>query len=77
MDPITIVLDESIADRLRIICKRRSVSRSQIVNQALAFYFDHQLSDTSWIGSLHPRKRISHNLREIRTSVATRRRRRL
>ena len=75
MDPITIVLDESIADRLRIICKRRSVSRSQIVNQALAFYFDHQLSDTSWIGSLHPRKRASHALREIRTSVVEARQR--
>jgi hypothetical protein len=75
MARLQILLDESIADRLRIICKRQGVSRSRLVSQALAFYFDHQMPDTSWIGSLHPQKRVSHALHEIRASVVEARQR--
>jgi len=42
---------------------------SEIVRQALAFYFEHRDPDTSWIGSLRPKKRVSHHWSDIQASV--------
>ena len=48
---------------------------SEIVRQALVFYFEHREPDTSWIGSLRPKKHVSHELADIRASVAAGRKR--
>jgi hypothetical protein len=48
---------------------------SEIVRQALVFYFEHRDPDTSWIGSLHPKKRVGHNWADIQASVAAGRKR--
>jgi Arc/MetJ-type ribon-helix-helix transcriptional regulator len=65
-----IVLDEPTAHQLRRISEHTHSSMSDIVRQALAFYFQHREPDTAWIGSLRPTKRISHDLDDIRASVA-------
>lgn len=70
-----IVLDEPTADRLRIVSERSHASMSEVVRQALVFYFEHREPDTSWIGALRPAKRVSHDLTDIRASVAAGRRR--
>jgi hypothetical protein len=70
-----IVLDEPTADRLRVVSERSHASMSEIVRQALVFYFEHREPDLSWIGSLTPKKRVSHELSDIRASVAAGRRR--
>jgi hypothetical protein len=64
-----IVLDEPTADRLRIVSERSHLSMSEIVRQALVFYFEHRDPDTSWIGSLRPKKRVSHDWSDIQASV--------
>jgi hypothetical protein len=64
-----IVLDEPTADRLRIVSEHSHASMSEIVRQALVFYFDHREPDTSWIGSLRPKKRVSHDWSDIRASI--------
>lgn len=69
-----IVLDEATATRLRIMSERGKVSMSEVVRRALGFYFDRQAPDLSWIGSLAPRKQVSHELDDIRASVAAARR---
>ena len=70
-----IVLDEPTADRLRAVSEHSHSSMSEIVRQALVFYFEHREPDVSWIGSLKPRRGISHALDDLRTSVAAGRRR--
>jgi hypothetical protein len=67
-----IVLDEATAQKLHVVSERSHMSMSEIVRQALAFYFQHREPDTSWIGSLRPRKgrRISHDWQDIQQSVA-------
>jgi Arc/MetJ-type ribon-helix-helix transcriptional regulator len=70
-----IVLDEPTADRLRVVSKHSHASMSEIVRQALVFYFEHREPDTSWVGSLRPKKRVSHELDDIRASVAAGRKR--
>ena len=78
-----IVLDEPIADQLRAVSEHSHASMSEIVRQALVFYFEHREPDTSWIGSLRPKlrsknqddKQISHDLNDIRASVAMARKR--
>ncbi|MDX2055366.1 MAG: ribbon-helix-helix protein, CopG family [Polyangiaceae bacterium] len=70
-----IVLDESTAEQLKIASERGQASMSEIVRQALAFYFEHRKPDTSWIGSLAPRKHVSHDLADIRASVEKARKR--
>jgi hypothetical protein len=70
-----IVLDEPTADRLRIVSEHSHSSMSEIVRQALVFYFEHRDPDTSWIGSLHPKKRVGHNWADIQASVAAGRKR--
>ena len=70
-----IVLDEPTADRLRVVSEHSHASMSEIVRKALVFYFEHREPDTAWIGSLRPAKRISHDLDDIRASVAAGRKR--
>jgi Arc/MetJ-type ribon-helix-helix transcriptional regulator len=70
-----IVLDEPTADRLRVVSQQSHASMSEIVRQALVFYFEHREPDTSWIGSLRPKKHVSHELADIRASVAAGRKR--
>ncbi len=70
-----IVLDESTAEQLRIASKHGQGSMSEIVRQALAFYFQQRKPDTAWIGSLVPAKHASHALADIRASVAKARKR--
>ena len=70
-----IVLDEPTADRLRVVSQQSHASMTEIVRQALVFYFEHREPDTSWIGSLRPKKHVSHELADIRASVAAGRKR--
>ena len=70
-----IVLDEPTADRLRVVSQQSHASMSEIVRQALVFYFEHREPDTSWIGSLRPKNHVSHELADIRASVAAGRKR--
>jgi len=70
-----IVLDEPTADRLRIASEQSHASMSEIVRQALVFYFEHREPDVSWIGSLKPQRRVSHDLDAIRNSVGAGRKR--
>lgn len=70
-----IVLDEPTVHRLRVVSEQSHASMSEIVRQALVFYFDHREPDTSWIGSLRPKKHVSHELTDIRASVAAGRKR--
>ncbi len=65
-----IVLDEATATRLRLMSEKSNVSMSEVVRRALGHYFDRQSPDTSWIGSLSPKRPISHELEDIRASVA-------
>lgn len=65
-----IVLDEATATRLRVMSQKGNVSMSEVVRRALGFYFDRQAPDTSWIGSLSPKRPVSHGLDDIRASVA-------
>jgi hypothetical protein len=43
---------------------------SEIVRKALVVYFEQREPDLGWIGSLKPAKRKSHDLADIRASVA-------
>lgn len=43
---------------------------SEVVRRALGLYFDRQAPDTSWIGALVAQKKVSHELTDIRKSVA-------
>jgi Ribbon-helix-helix protein, copG family len=74
-----IVLDEPTADRLRVVSENSNASMSEIVRQALMFYFEHREPDASWIGSLRsktqPKMPVSHDLADIRASVAAGRKR--
>ena len=70
-----IVLDESTVDRLRAASAAGATSMSQIVRQALDLYFESREPDTSWIGSLRPKPKASHALKDIRSSVEAARRR--
>jgi hypothetical protein len=75
-----IVLDEATAQKLHVVSERSRKSMSEIVRQALVFYFQHREPDVSWFGSLHPSKvgptkgertkPISHDWEDIRRSVA-------
>jgi len=69
-----ILLDEPTADRLRVVAAHSGASMSEVVRQALVFYFDHREPDTSWIGSLKPKRQVSHDLAAIRASVVSGRR---
>jgi hypothetical protein len=70
-----IVLDESTIDRLRAASAANETSMSQIVRQALDLYFESREPDTSWIGSLKPKGKVSHALKDIRSSLEKARRR--
>lgn len=70
-----IVLDEQTADRLRAVSERSQASMSEIVRKALVFWLDHREPDTEWIGSLKPKRKVSHDLDAIRASVAAGRKR--
>lgn len=70
-----IVLDEPTIDRLRAASAASETSMSQIVRQALELYFENREPDTSWIGSLRPRRKASHALKDIRSSIEAARRR--
>ncbi len=70
-----IVLDELTIDRLRAASAASETSMSQIVRQALDLYFENRVPDTSWIGSLRPKRKISHALKDIKASVEAARRR--
>ncbi len=70
-----IVLDEPTANRLRVVSEHSHASMSEIVREALVFYFEHREPDTSWVGSLRPKKGVSHDLDDIRASVAAGRKR--
>ena len=65
-----IVLDEPVADQLRTVSSRTGASMSEIVRKALVVYFEQREPDLGWIGSLKPAKRKSHDLADIRASVA-------
>jgi Arc/MetJ-type ribon-helix-helix transcriptional regulator len=69
-----IVLDESTADRLRAVSEHRHASMSEVVREALVLYFAGTAPDTSWIGSLKPRKDVGHDWKDIQASVAAGRR---
>ncbi len=70
-----IVLDEQTADRLRAVSERSRASMSEIVRKALVFWLDRQEPDTEWIGSLKPKRGVTHDLAAIRASVAAGRKR--
>ena len=70
MQRAQIVLDDETATRLKTMSERGNVSMSELVRRALGYYFDRQTPDTSWIGALAPEKVISHELSDIRASVA-------
>jgi len=70
-----IVLDESTIDRLRAASAANETSMSQIVRQALDLYFENREPDTSWIGSLKPKGKVRHALKDIRSSLEKARRR--
>jgi hypothetical protein len=70
-----IVLDEPMIDRLRAASAASETSMSQIVRRALDLYFENRVPDTSWIGSLGPKRKSSHALKDIKTSVEAARRR--
>ena len=70
-----IVLDEPIADQLRAVSTQSRSSMSEIVRQALVVYFGQREPDLSWIGSLKPKGRKSHQLSDIRASVEAGRKR--
>ncbi len=70
-----IVLDETTIERLRAASAANETSMSQIVRQALDLYFENREPDTSWIGSLKPKRKVSHALKDIRSSLETARRR--
>ena len=62
-------------DRLRAASTASETSMSEIVRQALDLYFENRVPDTSWIGSLKPKRKISHDIKDIRRSVEAARRR--
>lgn len=80
-----IVLDEATAQKLHAVSERSQKSMSEIVRQALVFYFQHREPDTSWFGALHPSKvrprkgastkQVSHDWDDIQRSVAAARKR--
>lgn len=70
-----IVLDEPVADQLRTVSSQTGSSMSEIVRRALVVYFEQREPELSWIGSLKPAKRKSHDLADIRASVALGRKR--
>jgi hypothetical protein len=70
-----IVLDEPVADQLRTVSSQTGSSMSEIVRRALVVYFEQREPDLGWIGSLKPGKRKSHDLADIRASVALGRKR--
>ena len=70
-----IVLDEPIADQLRTASSQTGSSMSEIVRRALVVYFEQREPDLGWIGSLKPAKQKSHDLADIRASVAAGRKR--
>jgi Ribbon-helix-helix protein, copG family len=65
-----IVLDEAVAEQLRTASAQSGASMSEIVRQALAVHFKQRQPDLGWIGSLKPAKHKSHDLADIRASVA-------
>lgn len=69
-----IVLDELVADRLRVVSAQTGESMSEIVRQALSAYFEQRTPDTGWIGALRTDRTVSHDLDDIRASVAAGRR---
>jgi hypothetical protein len=70
-----IVLDQPTAERLRAASEQSHASMSEIVRQALIFYFENREPDVSWIGSLKPKHRVSHDHDSIRNSVVAGRKR--
>jgi len=70
MQRAQIVLDDETATRLKLVSARVNVSMSEVVRRALGLYFDRQAPDTSWIGALVAQKKVSHELTDIRKSVA-------
>jgi Arc/MetJ-type ribon-helix-helix transcriptional regulator len=71
-----IVLDEPIADQLRVVSSQSGASMSEIVRQALVAYFNQREPNLSWVGSLRqPAGRKSHDLTDIRAGVAAGRKR--
>ncbi len=69
-----LILDEPLADQLRAVSTRSGASMSEIVREALVAYFHAQEPDLTWVGSLSARATASHDLDDIRTSVAAGRR---
>jgi Arc/MetJ-type ribon-helix-helix transcriptional regulator len=70
-----IVLDEPTAERLRAAAAQSGSSMSEIVRRALDSWFEHREPDSGWIGSLQPKRVVSHDLDDIRASVAAARKR--
>ena len=70
-----IVLDEPTAEQLRALSVRSNSSMSDLVRQALVFWFENRVPDTAWVGSLRPKRKVSHRLDDIRKSVAAGRKR--
>ena len=48
---------------------------SEVVRRALVFWFENREPDTAWVGSLGPRRKLSHRLSDIRKSVVAGRKR--
>ena len=70
-----IVLDEPTAERLRAVSVRSKSSMSEVVRRALVFWFENREPDTAWVGSLKPKRKVSHRLSDIRKSIETGRKR--
>jgi len=69
-----VVLDEPLADQLRAVSTRSGASMSEIVRASLVAYFHAQEPDLTWVGSLSSHAAASHDVDDIRASVAAGRR---
>ncbi len=70
-----IVLDEPTAEQLRAVSVRSKSSMSEVVRRALVFWFENREPDTTWVGSLKPKRKFSHRLSDIHKSIAAGRKR--
>jgi hypothetical protein len=70
VDRAQIVIDRTLLSQVRRLARRSKRSVSAVVRDALAEYLAKSAPDTSWIGSLPPRARQSHDWQQIEHSIA-------
>jgi len=70
VDRAQIVIDRALLSRVKHLARRSRRSMSAVVRDALRAYVAKADPDTSWIGSLPPRGRVTHDWAAIEKSIA-------